>query len=196
MAYLVRKIRLALWPDGINKNFINVDALQADTIISEFKTVGNELSWWKIEDLAEIEELSASIVSKFDNKLTNIDLIALPFEDIEKEFQLQNTPNHANTAVKKFREHHFDMCGLTYGTLGNLASIIARNTSLINNESIIRVKVKKAISVIKDLIEKGEVDKERLGLYVKKEMGIEDEIDMEISYHQKKINELISSRIA
>lgn len=172
MAYFVRKIGISRWPDGQGFKFTTKEDLPADTIINEFKTTNNTLSIWHAENLDKAYELGVSFVSRMDCEQKFIRLIAIPFEELDTNFDLRHSPQDGDTAIKSFNQYHYDICKLTYGKLGKLGEIIARETSIQSNPCIIKIKVKEAINSIKLLLDKGEADSDLLGKYVKKELGI------------------------
>ena len=167
MAYLVRKININQWPDGVNSFLTSKEDLKADTVTSDLRTTNNTLSWWRIEDETELESAGVSIVSKLNSKQNNIRIIALPFDELVANFCLKNTPNQGDTAIKKYKQQHFDMCNLNYGLLGEIGYIIAKETSQTTKNMVLKINVKEAIAKIRELVERGEADKEILGDYIK-----------------------------
>lgn len=173
MAYLVRKIVINRWPDGKNSFFTNKDELPADTIVTEFKTSNNTLSWWRIEDIKDIKDLGISFVSKLNMGQKNIRLIAFPFDQIEKKFVLEHTPENGDTALLKYKDCHYDMCKLNYAALGELGELIAKATTQEDNNFIVKINVESSIEAIKKLYDAGGVDGDLLGTYIKQKLGIE-----------------------
>ena len=159
MAYLVRKININQWPDGENSFFVSKEELNADAVTSDLRTTNNTLSWWRIDDETELEQ-------------NNIRIIALSFEELEANFCLKNTPNQGDTAVKEFKQRHYDMCNMNYGLLGKISYFIAKETSQTKKNMILKINVKAAIAKIKELVEKGKADKEMLGDYIKEQLKI------------------------
>ncbi len=172
MAYLVRKININQWPDGENSFFVSKEELNADAVTSDLRTTNNTLSWWRIDDETELESAGISIVSKLNSKQNNIRIIALSFEELEANFCLKNTPNQGDTAVKEFKQRHYDMCNMNYGLLGKISYFIAKETSQTKKNMILKINVKAAIAKIKELVEKGKADKEMLGDYIKEQLKI------------------------
>lgn len=172
MAYLVRKININNWPDGEHSFLTSKEELRADSITSDLRTTNDTLSWWRVEDETELEHVGTSIVSILKSKQNNIRIIALPYEEIEKKFDLKNTPQNGDTAILKFKQRHYDICNLNYGSLGDLGYIIAKETSNIETNLVLKINVNEAIVKIKEMIEKGEADKDLLGAYIKEKLNI------------------------
>lgn len=172
MAFLVRKININNWPDGEYSFLTSKEELTADSITSDLRTTNNTLSWWRVEDESELAIIGASIVSIMKSKQNNIRIVVLPYEDIETKFNLKNTPEHGDTAIIKFKQKHYDICNLNYGSLGDLSFLIAQETSKTKNNLVLKINVNEAIAKIKELIEKGEADKDLLGTYVKEKLHI------------------------
>ena len=170
MAYLVRKIVIKRWPDGKNTFFQDINSLQADAV-SDLVTKNNTLSWWKIDDLTQIEEVGLSVISKLNDGTERIYLIALPYETLNSKFKLAKTPDNGETAIPKMKENHYDICELNYESLGILSSLIAQETSAPNSCLIRKMKVKPTISKFKELIEAGKVDYDMLGKYLKEKLA-------------------------
>lgn len=172
MAFLVRKIVISRWPDGLNSFFTTKENLSADSITKELNTSKNMLSWWRIEKIEKIIDIGLSFVSKLDLGQRDMRLLALPFETIDAKFDLQNTPENGDTAIPSLKQYHYDICNLTFGSLGDLATLIAQETIKQDNGFIVKIKVKDAIESIKLLLEEGKADSDLLGEYIKKELGI------------------------
>lgn len=172
MAYLVKKINVANWPDGENTFFNSINNLSADAITNDIRTDSNELSLWQIEVLSDIAKVGISFVSSLDNKQNKIYLIALPFDEISGKFELKNTPKHGKTAIIGFNKHHYDLCNLTFEKLGDLAEVIASKTSDGSHKYVQSILVKDAINSIREMLTKGMIDRNKLGKYVKEQLEI------------------------
>lgn len=164
MAYLVRKISIARWPD---KEFSKVDPITADAITEDLKTTSNEMSWWKVDSNEDAIDIGVSYFSSLSKKQANIRLVLVPFEKIDKYFMIKNTPEHAITAIPKMKIKHYDVCDLNYKKLGLLAKFVALSTSCKEQNHIVTVNKKYAIEKIKELNQNGEVDNENLGDFMK-----------------------------
>ena len=164
MAYLVRKINVSNWPDGENTPFSSVDDVQADAITNDLKTDKNEISWWKIEDLSEMELAGASFVSTLQKKQSGVlRFVAIPFEETEASLQIVNTPEHGRTAVKSMKSSHYDIQSLNYGNLAKLIELVARSTSDKECRFIKTLLVKDAIKKLKELKIQDALDMNLLG---------------------------------
>ncbi len=169
MSYLVRKITISKWPDGVNSCFTNIKELRADAI-SDLRTQSDTLSWWYINDLDEIEEIGLAFISILPESTDKISLIAIPYEVLSQSFKLKNTPENGITALKNMKEKHYDICDLNYSDLGRIGSIIAKETIKNKNPLIHRIKVSKTIEKFKKLYSDGNLDYDSLGKYLKRKL--------------------------
>ena len=163
MAYLVRKINVNRWPDGAN---ISLDGfeVQADAITNDLRTDNNEISWWRVDDLSQIEMVGVSFVSTLKEKANGVfRFVAIPFDEVNEKLSIKNTPEHGITAIKAMKNEHYDIFGLNYKSLGVLADIVANSTADKSMRFIKTLKVKDAISKLKQLKQQNELDVACLG---------------------------------
>lgn len=160
MGYFVRMISRAKWPDGVNVKFTSVNGLSADAITCDLKTAGNEFSWWKIEDLTEMEDMAIAIASVFKSKAPAF-VVAVPEESIiSNSLDVENTPNHALTAISCMRKNHYDIQHLNVGKILIIAELVARS---IQEKNIVYIRYATIKEKLKALIAKNEVDISYLG---------------------------------
>lgn len=172
MAYLVRKISITRWPDGVNNVFKSVDEISADAITKDLSTENNELSWWKIDDLSEMKMIGYSIISKFSRRQANVKLVAISYEDAAKVLSIKHTPENGDTAIPKIKEKHYDVYGINYNKLGLLGQMIAQATSLKESKFVLNVSLKNAIEELIQMKKNGEVDSSLLGEYIKEQIEL------------------------
>lgn len=172
MPYLVKKINLAFWADGVNVPYSGTDSISADAITCDVKTGNNELSVWKIDDLNEIDLVSISMVSIMDYKSSKINLVALPYDEINEKLILGNTPRHGKTAIIDFENRHYDIQSLNYKSIGVLGHIMAKTISEVNKVHVRTYDVKKLLVGLKRMCDDHKINVNKLGEYVKEELGL------------------------
>ncbi len=119
MAYLVRKISRAKWPEQICK----VTDIMADAI-SDIRTSGNTLSVWKIDSLEQLDEAALALaVSSKTSKIEKMDIVWIDEECFHSK-GISIVEADGDTAVGDLIKTHRDLCGLNYKLLGDIAEII------------------------------------------------------------------------
>lgn len=168
MGYLVRKISTTAWPDGENISFTTVDELCSDAI-ADIRTQNNELSWWYIEDINELINVAASMITRFNSQQNNIRFVVLEINDfISNEIKYENTPSHGDTAIIGMNKFHYDTINMTYKTLGIISTLIAKNTS--SNNNIVKVRWKEAMKIVKQKYNESQIDLGKLSEIVRKQL--------------------------
>lgn len=121
MAFLVRKVARAKWPEDI----CDINDIGADLITSDLRTTGNTLSLWRIE--SEEELLTAALAlsaSSKTSKIESVSVVWIPEElFINKGIRIDDS-NVGDTVIFDLAETHRDICELTYKKLGDIAEII------------------------------------------------------------------------
>lgn len=121
MSLLVRKIAKAKW---MQNDILNGADVSADAITGCLRTTSNALSVWQISREDEIEDAVLAIISAHE-KPDKIDVVLLDKSILtSKGFIIRSTPSSAITAFTDFENKHFDICELTYSSLGTLAEQI------------------------------------------------------------------------
>ena len=168
MGFLVRKIKVASWPDGKNTLFNSLNGLNADAF-SDISTKNNELSWWYIESIEELPLIAAVLISTFKFKENNLKFICIEISEFDKKNILHvNTPENGNTILTKYKERHYDTKNMTYFTLGEISEMIALQTSQGN---IKKIKWNQAMDIIKKDIEELNIDISLFEDAVRKDLG-------------------------
>ena len=119
MALLVRKIEKAKW---MQNNILAGEDVSADAITNCTKTVNNALSAWQIGEESLVTDAVVAMASQFQH-LDAIDVVLLS-QPALADAGLKVEHNPGRTALRDFRDRHHDVVGLTYRTLGVLASLI------------------------------------------------------------------------
>ncbi len=165
MAYLARRLKkLTYWPSDQDQ-YSNNELISADAITRDLTTSGDEISWWKIDNLEDAEDVGLSFVSKLDEGTGIIYIVMIPFDDISSKLNIKNTPEHGETAVIGMEQNHYDIYNLNYKTLGVLGDLVARQTSNESHRYIASFKVKKLIEKLGQFIDEGKVNVSKLGKY-------------------------------
>lgn len=122
---LARKIGLAKWrphPDYMVLN--SPDDISADAITADLRTESRSLSLWACESASDqdIKKVALALAASME-RLGKIELVLLNKEDI---LQCGHKVNYteSNTPALDLRDHHVDVCDLTYQGLGNIAHLI------------------------------------------------------------------------
>lgn len=160
MGFFVRKVSRSRWPDGVNHLFKSTGDLNADAITCDLKTESNEFSWWRINNLDELEKMAISIASVFDSE-ASIFVVAVPEEQMRAlQINMNNTPEHGITAIGALRETHYDIGKINVKNLLDIAKLVAIS---IQNKNVLQISRKNIVIKLKDLKKNGEVDLSYLG---------------------------------
>ena len=122
--FLARKISRSKWRP--HQDLAKCE-LQADAITGDLRTVGNALSVWRCGDeeptKKDIKEAALAMASLMD-RARPIDLAWFDRDELEQGgHKVQLTDGETN--VPDLRSHHFDICGLDYARLGDIATKVA-----------------------------------------------------------------------
>lgn len=160
MEYLVRRFIENDWPDD-NAKFSSIMEWKANSITRGLRIEDNVLSWWLIKDLDELTQIAISIASVFKSN-SRVFVIAVPYSDIEEQnIKIEFSENDALTAVKHFRDRHYNLSNLSIGQLVKLAELVAINAQKSENRKTLRFK--DILSEIKLLKEQEKLDTQLLG---------------------------------
>lgn len=120
MAYLVRKISRAKWPEAkCPKEDIFGDA------ISDIRTYGNTLSTWEIESLDDLDVAALALAaSSKTEKIENVCVVWISESDIMDNSILIDDSKPGDTVISDLSRKHRDLYGMTYKTIGTVAQII------------------------------------------------------------------------
>lgn len=160
MEYLVRRFVENDWPDD-NTEFSSIMEWKANSITRGLRIENDVLSWWLIKDLDELTEIAISIASVFKSS-SRVFVIAVPYSDIkEQDIEIEFSDKDALTAVKDFRDRHYNLSNLSIGKLVKLAELVALNARKSENRKT--VSFKDILSEIKSLKEQEKLDIQLLG---------------------------------
>ena len=143
MAILFRKIARAKWPE----DKCDVLELYGDAI-SDLRTTGNTLSLWRIESEDDLPTaaLALSASSKSD-KIETISLVWMSEDLLRNKHIPIDEHSPGDTIVADLVGLHRDLYGITYKSLGDIASILM--SELIDQKHykrFSRSEVKKALA--------------------------------------------------
>ena len=121
--FLARKISRSKWKP--HQDLAQWE-LQADAI-GDLRTVGNSLSVWRCgeEEATEkdVKEAALAMASLMDRAST-IDLVWFDQDELEQAgHKVQQTDGETN--VPDLCSYHYDICGLDYARLGDIATRVA-----------------------------------------------------------------------
>lgn len=121
MAFLVRKVSRAKWPDEI----CSISELNADLMTADLRTTGNTLSLWRIENEEELQSaVLALAASSKTSKIENVSVVWIPEELFSSKGIRIDNANVGDTVIFDLQNTHRDACDLTYKKLGDVAEII------------------------------------------------------------------------
>lgn len=119
MAFLVRKIARAKWPEEkCELSFLDGDA------ISDLRTTDNTLSLWYIDSEEELETAALALsASSKSEKIDSFTVVWVPLEEIQAK-GLSVVKSDGDTVVADLVKMHRDLNEITYGKLGSTAEVI------------------------------------------------------------------------
>jgi hypothetical protein len=160
MALYVRKIELGKWesPDSC------LPKLRADAI-ADIRTYEDALSVWMIEDQKNIDD--AVLALAMSTKATSIDRIRVVLFSEGEVDGFEIVSSKGDTAVASLSEFHRDISGLTYETLGKIASIILKKVIDEKYVTITKAKIKE---IIRNARENNKIDETKLAVRMKEEI--------------------------
>ena len=123
--FLARKIGLAKWRPHPKYTILNSpDDISADAITADLRTESRSLSLWACESAAdqEIRNVALALAASME-RLGKIELVLLDQEDILQSGHEVNF-TESETPALDLRDHHVDICDLTYQGLGHIAHLI------------------------------------------------------------------------
>lgn len=119
MAFLVRKIARAKWPEEL----CEIDSLEGDAI-ADLRTTKNTLSLWYIDEEKDLEIAALALAaSSKSEKIDSFSVVWIPIDKLlERGFSIVST--EGDTIVKDLTDKHRDLNCITYGKLGDTADLI------------------------------------------------------------------------
>lgn len=99
----------------------NIDELGSDILKQEFSTQSNTLSFWKCENMENIETTIKAILLS-SNKIEKCKMIIISSEIIEK-YGLEVEENNGHTGYIGRENLHIDIKNLTYKKIGDMLRI-------------------------------------------------------------------------
>jgi len=131
------------------------------------KTTSNNLSTWRIDSQAELDEAVLALASESDH-IDAIDVVSMNYNHLEAMgFCL--VESKGNTPVDDLIDRHVDLMGLSYKTLGLVAHHIIER---INEDKMTRYTAGQLKGILKKAIIEGRLKMEELKDDVKKKIKI------------------------
>lgn len=122
MAFLVRKVARAKWPEEL----CNTTDIPGDAI-ADLRTTNNTLSLWRIESEDELEKAALALsASSKTERIENVSLVWIPEKDFEEKGLVLDKSSAGDTVISDLVNTHCDLCDLSYGSLGTVASTIMK----------------------------------------------------------------------
>ena len=152
MAYLVRKISRAKWPDQV----CNIEELNGDAI-SDLRTTANTLSLWRVEDLDAIDEAALALAASSKSEhIETLHVVWFCEDDVLKQGFILADDSPGDTIISSMVNDHRDLCELNYKSLGKFSEMIMQGVAEKNCRRYPKAIMKKAFvdAYRKDLIDK------------------------------------------
>jgi hypothetical protein len=151
---LLRAIRKNRWYTSDTIPWLPEGEIQADPL-GDLATGHNTLSVWQVEDdKSNLEQVITALAANRDT-ISNLDY-ALFDLDLLSTIGIRVEVNEGATPYERANHWHRDLVELTATKLVKLAQVMLMNS---NRE---RVLEKKILSLIKDAVQTGQIDKARL----------------------------------
>lgn len=138
MSFFVRKISKGKWKSENDEPIIKADALT-----SCLRTSGNTLSFWRIEDLAQIEDAKLAIAASNTN-LETFDIVVFSHAEME-DFGAPILETAGKTACTDLANSHRDLAELTSDHLIRVSHAVLRK---VREDQIVRVTKAKVVTML------------------------------------------------
>jgi hypothetical protein len=156
MPILVRRVQRAKWEQIDLKDS---DDVVADAITNCLKTFSNELSFWRVETEAEINEaVLALITGSNQESISTMHIVYFPEDLIEANHLLLND-DPGDTVIAELKKSHRNIHLLNYSTLGNVKDIIV---DCFRSDRVKTITSLKLRTLLTESIQSGKVDKSNL----------------------------------
>jgi len=162
MSYFVRKISKGKWKNDSDKAVIKADALT-----SCLRTSGNTLSFWWIDDLAQIDDAKLAIAASNSN-LDTFDIAIFTNEEM-KAFGAPILETSGTTACTDLAKTHRDLAELNADHLIKVSHAVLMK---VQNDSIERVTFSKLKVMMKAAAANERLDLDLLSDAMKEKMGL------------------------
>ncbi len=122
MPILVRRINRAKWEQIIDED--DASDSSADAITNCLKTTNNDLSVWKIENIAQLDDaILALITGGQQTKLSTLHYVLIN-EDVLLANGLDIAETEGDTRIESLKNTHRDITNLTYTRLGIVKNLV------------------------------------------------------------------------
>ena len=164
--FLARKINFPKW--GTHPD-LSAGEIQADAITADLRTFGNKLSVWRCGDAkpacGDIQEAALAMASTMD-RANKFDLVWFDKGELELAgFIIKQTAGE--TSVPDLVSLHYDVCGLDFSRLGEIAFRVG---TAIANGQYRQFRRKQMLDLVVDAAELGRVDTKLLKCTLSKEV--------------------------
>lgn len=139
MGFFVRKISKGKWRSDSDEPVIKADALT-----SCLRTSGNTLSFWRIDDLAQIEEAKLAIAASNSN-LDTFDIVVFTSEEMEA-FGAPILETKGETACVDLADYHRDLAELNADHLIKVSHAVLKKVQKDDIERVTTPKLKVLMS--------------------------------------------------
>lgn len=162
MGYFVRKISKGKWKSDSDDAVIKADALT-----SCLRTSGNTLSFWRVEDLNQIDEAKLAIASSNSN-LDTFDIVVFSTAEMEAlGAPIVATPGQ--TACTDLENTHRDLAELNSDHLIKLSYAVLDK---VKQDEVERVTLAKARTMMKAAVDSQRLDVSKLPDAIKVKIGL------------------------
>lgn len=162
MSFFVRKISIGKWRSDSDEPVIKADALT-----SCLRTSGNTLSFWRIDDLAQIDEAKLAIAASNSN-LDTFDIVVFSSEEMDA-FGAPIKETKGDTACKDLADYHRDLAELNSDHLIRVSHAVLKK---VQADSIERVTKPNLRTLMSAAAANDRLDLDRLSDSVKKQLGL------------------------
>lgn len=162
MGFFVRKISKGKW-----RNDSDEPVIKADALTSCLRTSGNTLSFWRIDDLAQIEDAKLAIAASNSN-LDTFDIVVFTSEEMEG-FGAPIKATRGDTACRDLADSHRDLAELNSDHLIRVSHAVLQK---VKADDIERVSMPKVKIMMLAAANSDRLDLDRLSDSVKIKIGL------------------------
>lgn len=162
MGYFVRKINKGKWTSDSDEMLIKADALT-----SCLRTSGNTLSFWRIDDLANLEDAKLAIAAS-NNNLDTFDIVIFTKDEIDS-LGAPIRESAGKTACVDLVDSHRDLADLDSTHLIKLSHVVLQK---VQSNAVERVTVAKLKSLMMSAVASDRLNISKLTDSVKSKIGL------------------------
>ena len=143
-----RKITKAKWNNQLHSDAKFHNIISADAVTSCLRTSSNQLSVWKVANIADAI-LALAVVA---DTIVSIDIVSIEEAFFNSKSLIVQQSIAESNPVIDLRECHYNIEELNYDSLGIVSKELASNISN-NKDYIVRYTVKQIKQIIKDALD-------------------------------------------